>query len=423
MRLILPLVTASALGTAVPLAAQGPSPATPAAITLGTARVIHSNALGEDRPYFVYQPDGARRGPFALIVLLDGDAHFHHTTGIVRFLSDQGRMPQALVVAVPNTTDRTRDLTPPALDSAALRATFPTAGGADRMLAFLADELLPEVERTYGASPFRVLIGHSFGGLFAAHAVVTRPSLFQGYIAVSPSLWWDGGRYADSLAVRAGRKSGPSPWFYATMGGQEPEVQLVPFGQAARATSRADWRFLMLPDDDHGSTPHRSTYDGLETMFRPLRLPVDSLVALGIAGLDRRYADLSARYGLFHGTPEVALNVLGYQLLRGEPSRPADAVAAFRENAKRFPRSANTYDSLADGFLGVGQRETALACFASAVRTGRAWPNEGGTIAGSVIAPLSLGRMATLAQELGRPVWTAESIPASVEKDCLNGKT
>ncbi|MGH7586772.1 MAG: alpha/beta hydrolase [Gemmatimonadales bacterium] len=421
MRVTLPLL--AALGVAAPLAAQGPSPSTPPAITLGTARTLHSSILGEDRPYFVYLPEGPRRGPFALIVLLDGDAQFHHTTGIVRFLTDQGRMPQALVVAVPNTTDRTRDLTPPAQDSAALRTTFPTAGGADRMLGFLADELLPEVERTYGASPFRVLIGHSFGGLFAAHALVARPMLFQGYIAISPSLWWDGGRYADSLARRGGDGSNPSPWFYATMGGQEPEVQLVPFGQVARATNRPDWRLLMLPEDDHGSTPHRSTYDGLETIFRPLRLPVDSLVALGIAGLDRRYTDLSARYGLFNGTPEPALNALGYRLLAEGPGHAADGVAAFRENARRFPRSANTYDSLADGFLALGQRETALACFANAVRTGRAYPNEGGTIAGSVIAPLSLGRMVTLARELGRPVWSAEAIPASVERDCLNGKS
>ena len=417
MRVTLTLL--AALGVAAPLAAQGPSPSASPAITLGTARTLHSGILGEDRPYFVYQPDGPRRGPFALIVLLDGDAHFHHTTGIVRFLTDQGRMPQALVVAVPNTTDRTRDLTPPAQDSAALRATFPTAGGADRMLAFLADELLPEVERTYGASPFRVLIGHSFGGLFAAHALVSRPSLFQGYIAISPSLWWDGARYADSLAKRARDGSTPSPWFYATMGGQEPEVQLVPFGQVARAASRADWRLLMLPDDDHGSTPHRSTYDGLETIFRPLRLPVDSLVALGIAGIDRRYADLTARYGLFNGTPEVALNALGYRLLAEGPGRAAAGVAAFRENARRFPRSANTYDSLADGFLALGQRETALACFANAVRTGRAFPNEGGTIAGSVIAPLSLGRMSALAQELGREAWAPDAIPASVERECL----
>lgn len=409
----------AALCAAPSLSAQSGSEANPA-ITLGAARRIRSAALGEDRPYFVYRPAGAPRGPMPLIVLLDGDAHFHHTTGVVRFLADQGRMPPALVVAVPNTTDRTRDLTPPVVDSLRLRAPFPSAGGADRMLDFLADELLPAVEAEHGASPFRVLIGHSFGGLFATHAMLARPDVFQAYIAISPSLWWDGGRLADSLVAHAGT-TGEHPWFYATMGGLEPPVQTVPFGRVTQAPARAGWRFVTFPDDDHGSTPLKSTYDGLEAIFRPLRLPGDSLVALGIAGIDRRYAELGGRYGLFKGTPEVALNTLGYRLLGEEPARAADAVAAFRENARRFPRSGNTYDSLADGLLALGRKEAAMACFANAVRVGLANPDEGQTVQGRAIAPVSHGRMATLARELGRPVWAPDAIPERVEQDCQRG--
>lgn len=419
MRVIAPFV--ACLGAAAaPVLAQSSPPAADAAMVLGAAQRIRSAALGEERPYFVYAPAGARQGPLPLIVLLDGDTHFHHVTGIVRFLADQGRIPRAVVVAVPNTTDRTRDLTPPLLRAGADRGRFPTGGGADRMLRFLVDELVPEVERTHGASPFRVLVGHSFGGLFAAHAMLARPAAFQGYVAVSPSLWWDGGRYADSLAARA-TAAGPLPWFYATMGGLEPEVQTVPFARAARAATRPEWRFVTLADDDHGSTPHRSIYDGLEAIFRPLRIPVDSLVALGIAGIDRRYAELGERYGLFEGTPEAALNALGYQLLAAGPDRAAEAVAAFRENVRRFPRSANTYDSLADGLLAVGRQEAALACFATAVRTGQAWPAEGGTVAGREIAPLSHARMVRLAAELDRPAWAPDAIPEAVERECLAG--
>ncbi len=413
-----PLLLA-ALVTAPPVAAQSGSPANPV-ITLGAAHRIRSAALGEDRPYFVYQPAGAPRGPMPIIVLLDGDAHFHHTTGIVRFLADQGRMPPALVVAVPNTTDRTRDLTPPLLAGGNERRTFPTAGGADRMLDFLAGELLPEVEARYGASPFRVLVGHSFGGLFATHAMLARPGIFQGYIAISPSLWWDGGRLADSLAARAAAK-GPQPFLYATMGGLEPAQQTGPFGRAAAAPARPEWRFVTFADDDHGSTPHKSTYDGLEAIFRPLRIPGDSLVALGIAGIDRRYAALGNRYGLFEGTPEVALNALGYRLLQEEPARAAKAVAAFLENARRFPRSGNTYDSLADGLIALGRAEAAMACFANAVRVGLANPDEGQAIQGRVIAQASHGRLTALARELGRTAWPADAIPDRVEQDCLRG--
>ncbi|HJS46689.1 MAG TPA: hypothetical protein VJ773_01745, partial [Gemmatimonadales bacterium] len=84
----LPVLACLALATpaAAPLAAQasGGGPA----ITLGVVHRIHSDVLAEDRPYLVYRPDGPR-GPIPMIVLLDGDAHFHHTTGIVRFLADQ----------------------------------------------------------------------------------------------------------------------------------------------------------------------------------------------------------------------------------------------------------------------------------------------------------------------------------------------
>jgi hypothetical protein len=419
MRPALLLLLASATGA--PLAAQSATPASPPpAVVLGAAHRLHSEALGEDRPYFVYRQAAAPAGPQPVIILLDGDAHFHHTTGVARFLADQGRMPRALVVAVPNTTDRTRDLTPPVLGAPALRAQFPTAGGADRMLAFLVDELLPEVERTYGPIPFKVLIGHSFGGLFAAHAMFARPGAFDAYIAISPSLWWDGERLADSLAAHA-TASGSQSWFYATMGGLEPDQQTGPFGRAGHSVTRPDIRFVTYAADDHGSTPLKSTYDGLEAIFRPLRLPADSLVPLGITGIDRRFAEVGSRYRLFEGTPEVALNVLGYALLRENPARAVDAVAAFRENARRFPRSGNTYDSLGDGVLALENREAAMACFANAARVGIANPNEGQTVQGSVIAPLSYERMATLARELGKPVWPVTEIPASVEARCLAG--
>jgi hypothetical protein len=117
-----------------------------------------------------------------------------------------------------------------------------------------------------------------------------------------------------------------------------------------RAPASLWWRFALMPGEDHGSTPHRSTYDALEAIFEPLRVPPDdSIIAAGVAGVDRHFAALRARFGFPAQTPELAINRLGYLLLQ-DSSRHAAAIEAFRENVRRHPTSANTYDSLGDGY-------------------------------------------------------------------------
>jgi predicted alpha/beta superfamily hydrolase len=102
-------------------------------------------------------------------------------------------MPPLIVVAIAN-TDRNRDLTPshagvPHSDGTV--APVPTSGGADKFLDFIQTELVPEIEKRYAIHPYRIFTGHSLGGLFAIHALINRPELFNACIATSPSLWWD----------------------------------------------------------------------------------------------------------------------------------------------------------------------------------------------------------------------------------------
>ncbi|HXV89942.1 MAG TPA: alpha/beta hydrolase-fold protein [Gemmatimonadales bacterium] len=411
-------LVAIVLHVAVAAGAQS-APVPDSTLTIGTAHTFASRILGEARPYLVYRPPVT--GRLAVIVLLDGDGHFHHTSGAVRFLMDQGRLPPALVVAVPNTGDRTRDLTPATSDT-----TFRTAGGAERMLAFLADELLPHIDSTYPTHPFRILIGHSFGGLFAVHAWLSRPEVFRAYVAISPSLWWDGERLIDSLAARLSRAPAPGGWLYATMGAQEPLANMVrPFQRAEavlreRAPASLWWRFALMTGEDHGSTPHRSTYDALEAIFEPLRLSPEVLASLDIEGLDRHYEGLRTRFGFPDQTPEVALNQLGYILLQ-DSTRRGRSLDAFRENVRRFPASANTYDSLGDGYRTLGLAAAAHACYGAAVRVGRAAPDAGGFVLNAVIVPVSAGKMIELARELGRPAVDPAAVPESVTAACLAG--
>src|SRR6185295_18108602 len=172
-----------------------------ASIALGQPRTgtvksltIKSTVLGEDRIILVRTPVGYETSKlsYPVLYMTDGDAHIKHTSSSIEFLTENGRMPELIVVGVTN-TDRARDLTPPkaTTKNAAGDLQFPTSGGADNFLKFFETELIPEIEKQYRTQPYRILAGHSLGGLFAIHAMITKPGLFNSYIAVSPSLQWD----------------------------------------------------------------------------------------------------------------------------------------------------------------------------------------------------------------------------------------
>ena len=56
--------------------------------------------------------------------------------------------------------------------------------------------------------------------------------------------------------------------------------------------------------------------------------------------------------------PEPETNQLGYQLLQSGNFK--DAITVFQLNVDAYPLSANTYDSLSDGYLALGNKEDAL---------------------------------------------------------------
>ncbi|OJD14061.1 hypothetical protein AJ78_05567 [Emergomyces pasteurianus Ep9510] len=83
---------------------------------------------------------------------------------------------------------RNCDLTPPA-------SPCPDGyGGAEKCLDFIQDVVKPFIKTTAfpNATICReALFGHSFGGLFTLYALYSRPSLFNGFVASSPSVEWN----------------------------------------------------------------------------------------------------------------------------------------------------------------------------------------------------------------------------------------
>ena len=340
-------------------------------LSLGETRELQSNVLGERREIIVGLPAGYEGGDetYPVVYLLDGPSHFHHTTGTARFLARNGRMPDVIVVAIPN-TDRTRDLSPPIhSDSVPARSN---AGGADNFLEFISGELMPFIDEHYRTRPYTILIGHSLGGLFANHALVHRPDVFDAYISISPSLWWDEQRLvaqADSAFDDLGDVVGD---FYMTMGNEGGAMLggALKFAGVLEAKAPEDfrWEFKLMEEESHGSVPHRSTYYGFEKIFDGWNLhdPVGLYVAGGLEAVDRHFARASARFG-YERTPSTGvLGRIGGRAL--EDGDAADAEAIFSRVVEMDPNLAPAHNGLAEAHALMGHRDLAIEHYRHALR-------------------------------------------------------
>lgn len=345
---------------------------TPDPLVVGHSVTFRSQVLDEDRTILVALPGDYESRPdrrFPVVYVLDGRSQFLHTTATVDVLSRSGRVPAMIVVGVAN-VDRRRDFT--AIDD----HVGEPRGGAGRFLEFLQTELIPLVERSYRTLGHRTLIGHSLGGLFALHALVTAPDLFHSVIAISPALTSDevdvDGQPAPftERAETFFRDRDSLPRFvYLTMSAGEAQAWVDDLERFRRVLERhaphdLEWHLVDMPDDTHGTTVLRSTDEGLRELYRGW--DGSAVFATGQASdLAPHYRRLSSRLGYDVPVPEEAINRFGYTLL--EAGRTGGAITALRFNVDRNPGSANAHDSLGEALLAQGNLDEAVGQFRRAV--------------------------------------------------------
>ena len=329
--------------------------------------VVHSNVLNEDREIWVRMPATAqgKKESYAVVYMTDAGPNINEIGSSIDFLADAGFMPPLIVVAIAN-TDRVRDLTPTHADikhSDGTVETFPTSGGADKFLDFIQTELVPEIEKRYTTHPYRIVVGHSLGGLFAIHALINRSELFNACIATSPSLWWDNFRTVrQAQDFFAKQKEFKKTLFFAL--GNEGGDMTEGFEQLQKILSANRPAGFVVKSGRYNEEAHTSTellghYSGLRTIFAGWPMPRDEKTGArigGLEGVEQHYRELSDRFG-FKVSAERDINGLGYSLLGGK--KIDEALAVFERNVELYPQSANTYDSLADAFEAAGKPDLA----------------------------------------------------------------
>ena len=169
-------------------------------ISIGKRLFINSNVLNEQREIWIYVPEELDLGTnnqkvYPVIYLLDGENLFYLTTGMIEFLSKNDLCPKMIIVGIIN-KNRSRDLTPTHV------STWPESGGANNFTNFLKNELIPYIDSHYATASYKTLIGHSLAGGFVLYSLIHSSDIFDSYIAIDPSIFWD-----NNVLVRQMRES------------------------------------------------------------------------------------------------------------------------------------------------------------------------------------------------------------------------
>jgi predicted alpha/beta superfamily hydrolase len=358
-------------------------------IVIGKTDSIQSKILGENRKIWVHVPDGGGSQKYPVVYVLDGDGHFSSVVGMIQQLSTINGNTMSLkmiVVGIPN-TDRTRDLTPTHIDADPAMmmdsAFAKTSGGGENFIAFMEKELMPHIEAKYPTAPYKMLIGHSFGGLAVMQTFTHHTDLFNSYICIDPSMWWDKQKLLkQTQKVLAEKKFEGKSLYLGIANTLEDGMDINKVQKDTSAATKHIRSILALQaafeknkqnglkyrgkyyaDDTHGSAPLITEYDALRFFFDYLPMKftmkdfIDSTGALAIK-FQNHYANLSKKMGYTMKPDEMEINYMGYDFLGRKVYKTAESL--FKLNITYYPESHNVYDSFADYLIATGDKANAM---------------------------------------------------------------
>ena len=282
------LILAAALMAAVPGYAQmAPEHAQLAdpegePVVVGSIHRIKSSAYGKEQVVTVRLPRGYSDSPakrYPVVFALDGgpDQDFELLAGIAAEAELSTSFEPFILVGI-KTEDRYRQLTPEMtrLPQQRLKENFGdriVPGGADTFRDYLRRDIIPWATGRYRTGR-KVLTGTSLAGLFVLDTFLEQPEMFDDYIALTPSLWWDDGRIVDEAAKELAGHRPSDRRLYFTMGDEGVGNRMGAWLSRLVATfdkhspEGVKWAFV----DRSGSEEHRtmatiSLLDAMRTLY------------------------------------------------------------------------------------------------------------------------------------------------------------
>lgn len=365
-----------------------------AAVSFGIRDNIDSKILNEQRSILVYVPASAVGEDFVkqlypVIYLLDGEAaHFAAVVSMINQQSSLFALPEMMVVGIPN-TDRTRDLTPTPmrdfwqfLDFDADSIFLHNSGGGDKFIAFIEKELIPHIESTYPAAPYRMLIGHSMGGLTVMNTLIHHTHLFKDYVAIDPAMSWDDQKLLKEIKTAVANNQYPGiSLFLGIANTMEEGMDTTRIKKDSSRSSehirsifklrdylssnrenQLNFAWKYYSDDEHNSLILTTEYDALRYFFNYYGI---SVFYNDYRNIEQLYENVSRHFGYAVKPPESKVNSLANTFLAFRLFD--DAGYLFGLNVTNYPESYNAHNAMGDYFYFKGEKANSIESYTRAL--------------------------------------------------------
>jgi predicted alpha/beta superfamily hydrolase len=358
---------------------------------VGTPDSLYSETLNEYREIYIqlpesFNPDENQKYP--VVFILDGE-QFLPTVNDVQSYYSGGFTPEMVLVGISNNKHRMRDLTTSKVTEMYGMPFDGENGEADNFSQFIETELIPYIEKNYHVTGFRTLIGHSYGGLFTLYTLIHSPELFTNYLAIDPSLDWDGQKLLKEAKELSATQKYEQKSLFMSLGGQlhmqNSQITIdnvmqdttgftlfprsnISFANHLRKNANSgltfEWKFY--PDDLHGTIPFPSIMDGLISLFEWYQMentykinsfdtPKEELLSI----IKYREKKLKEHFGYSEAPyPEELLSMSGFMNM--DMQQLEKAKMYFELAMEYYPESASAFNSMADYYEAIGDLTKAV---------------------------------------------------------------
>ena len=284
-------------------------------ISFGKRDAVFSSILNESRPFSVYLPPsytGTVNQNYPVLYILDGDYNFQYVAGLLELQGGISELiPELILVALSGKgTPTYRKNCKPKIDG------VKDSGNAEEVALFIKNELIPYVDSNYKTASYKMLAGHSVGGLFVINTALNHPNLFNQYLAISPALWWadnavnqlakdkltDNDQFKTSVYVSLANEKGM---------GIDAFFKVIP-----KPIRKASFKYQHFPEENHNSVGLPTYVWALKDIFKIWSGSQDYFTSA--KAMETHFEKVRTEYGDLFNAPLGVLAYTGFKLRKNE---------------------------------------------------------------------------------------------------------